>query len=108
MSNSKRVTSNLLWRLFERFFAQGVTFVVSVVLARKLDPEVYGTIALVTVFTAILEVFIPHGIESTLEDCYYADNQRTRKTQICARECRPVFLFQFYSSRKKSISEEAT
>ena len=55
------VMSNFLWRLAERFGAQGVAFVVSIVLARLLAPEAYGTIALVTVFTQILNVFIDSG-----------------------------------------------
>ena len=62
----KQVTSNLLWRVMERFAAQGVTFIVSIVLARLLEPEVYGTISLVTVFTVILEVFISSGMGTAL------------------------------------------
>ena len=56
----------MLWRFFERCGAQGVTFIVSIVLARLLDPSVYGTIALVTVFTAIMQVFIDSGMGSAL------------------------------------------
>lgn len=58
--------SNLLWRFLERSGAQGVTFIVSIVLARILGPEVYGTIALVTVFTSILQVFIDSGMGTAL------------------------------------------
>lgn len=64
--NSKSVTSNLIWRFFERCGAQGVTFLVSIVLARFLDPSVYGTVALVTVFTAILQVFVDSGMGNAL------------------------------------------
>ena len=62
----KTVFNNMLWRFFERCGAQGVTFIVSIVLARLLDPSVYGTIALVTVFTAIMLVFIDSGMGSAL------------------------------------------
>lgn len=62
----KTVFNNMLWRFFERCGAQGVTFIVSIVLARLLDPSVYGTIALVTVFTAIMQVFIDSGMGSAL------------------------------------------
>lgn len=55
-----------MWRFLERFGAQGVTFVVSIVLARLLDPEVYGIVAIVTVFTAILNVFIDSGLGNAL------------------------------------------
>lgn len=58
--------SGLMWRFLERFGAQGVTFVVSIVLARLLDPEVYGIVAIVTVFTAILNVFIDSGLGNAL------------------------------------------
>jgi len=64
--NSKSVTSNMIWRFLERCGAQGVTFLVSVVLARLLDPSVYGTVALVTVFTAILQVFVDSGMGNAL------------------------------------------
>lgn len=64
--NSKTVTTNLFWRFMERCGAQGVTFVVSIILARLLDPEVYGTIALVTVFITILQVFVDSGFGTAL------------------------------------------
>ena len=64
--NSQKVTSNLIWRFLERCGAQGVTFIVSVVLARLLDPQTYGIIALVTVFTSILQVFVDGGLGSAL------------------------------------------
>lgn len=61
-----RIVSNLIWRFAERFGAKGVEFVVSIVLARLLAPEVYGTIALVTVFTTILNVFVDSGMGNAL------------------------------------------
>ena len=66
MSNNKSVLSNFIWRFMERCGAQLVTFVVSIVLARILDPKVYGTIALVTVITTILQVFVDSGLGSAL------------------------------------------
>ena len=58
--------SNMLWRLAERLGAKGVEFIVSIVLARLLVPEVYGTIALVTVFIAIMQVFVDSGLGNAL------------------------------------------
>lgn len=66
MEKSEKVIGNFLWRLLERFGAQGVTLIVSIVLARLLNPTVYGTIALVTVFTQILHVFIDSGLGTAL------------------------------------------
>ena len=64
--NRKKVVSNFIWRFLERCGAQGVTFIVSIVLARLLNPEIYGTVALVTVFTTIMQVFVDSGMGSAL------------------------------------------
>lgn len=64
--NSKSTITNLLWRFAERCGAQAVSFLVSIVLARLLAPEAYGTIALVTVFTTILQVFVDSGLGTAL------------------------------------------
>lgn len=65
MSN-KKVIGNFLWRFAERCGAQLVTFIVSIVLARILAPEDYGQIALITVFTTIMQVFVDSGLGTAL------------------------------------------
>ena len=65
MSN-KKVIGNFLWRFAERCGAQLVTFIVSIVLARILAPEDYGQIALITVFTTIMQVFVDSGLGLSL------------------------------------------
>lgn len=64
--NNKSVFSNFIWRFAERCGAQFVTFIVSIVLARILMPEDYGTVALVTVFTTIMQVFVDSGLSTAL------------------------------------------
>ncbi len=64
--NRKTVSSNFLWRLLERFSAQGVTFIVSIILARILDPNIYGSIALITVIISFLQVFVDSGMGAAL------------------------------------------
>lgn len=66
MINKKSVASNILWRWFERFGAQIVTFIVSLILARILDPETYGVVALLTIFITILQVFVDSGLANAL------------------------------------------
>ena len=66
MADGKKVLNNFVWRLAERLGAQGVTFIVSIVLARLLDPAAYGTIALVTVFTSLMQVFVDSGLGTAL------------------------------------------
>lgn len=58
--------SNFIWRFAERCGAQLVTFIVSIVLARILAPEDYGQIALITVFTTIMQVFVDSGLGTAL------------------------------------------
>ena len=43
------VLSSLIWRFAERCGAQGISFIVTIVLARLIAPEAYGTIAIINV-----------------------------------------------------------
>lgn len=63
---TKTVLSNLIWRFAERCGAQLIQFVVSIVLARILATEAYGTIALVIVFANVLQVFVDSGLGNAL------------------------------------------
>ncbi len=65
-SDKKNISSNIMWRFMEKFSAKFVTFFVSIILARLLEPSAYGTVALITVFTTILEVFVDSGLGNAL------------------------------------------
>ena len=54
----KSVFSGLFWVYSETIAAQAVTFIVTIILARILAPNDYGTIALVTVFVNVANVFV--------------------------------------------------
>lgn len=60
------ITSNVVWKFAERFSAQIVSFIVSLVLARLLMPSDYGTVALILVFIEIANVFVSAGLGSSL------------------------------------------
>ncbi len=67
MKNIKSdVASGLVWKFSERILAQGVSFLLSLVLARLLMPEEYGTVALVLVFINLANVFITSGLGDSL------------------------------------------
>lgn len=87
MENIKNsVFSNLIWRFAERCGAQLVAFIVSIILARLLDPEAYGTIALITVFTTIFQVFVDSGFGNALiqkKDADDLDFSTVFYTNIC-------------------------
>lgn len=68
MANQRiaKVTSGLSWAFGERILAQGVTFIVSIVIARILSPEEYGLISLVLVFINLANVFVENGFGESL------------------------------------------
>lgn len=76
-NNSKNVTSGFFWTFGERISAQLVSTLVTIVLARVLEPTHYGIIAIVTVFIGICNVFVTGGMGSAIvqkkevDDCDY-------------------------------------
>ena len=64
--NKNKVLSNFIWRFAERCGAQIVQFIVSIVLARILLPETFGTVALVIVIAQIFQVFVDSGLGNAL------------------------------------------
>ena len=66
MDKKQSVITNFIWRLLERGGTYVVNFVVSVVLARLIAPSLYGSIALVTAITSILQVFVDSGMANSL------------------------------------------
>lgn len=66
MGKKNGMISGLVWSYAERFLAQGITLFVSIVLARLLTPEHYGTIAIVTVFISIGDALVVGGFGNAL------------------------------------------
>lgn len=60
------VFTGLSWKLAERIGAHLVTLLVSILLARLLTPDDFGTIALVNVFIALANVFVVSGFGNAL------------------------------------------
>ena len=52
---NKKVASGLFWKLLENGGSQAVQFVVSVILARLLSPREYTVIAIIMIFTTIVQ-----------------------------------------------------
>lgn len=66
LSMKNKVLSGLFWKIAENGGAQGVQFLISLILARVLGPEEYGTVALITIFITIANVFIQSGFQTSL------------------------------------------
>lgn len=65
-SDRNKIIGGMAWKLAERLSNQGVTFIVSIVLARLLTPAEYGVIAMMNIFIAIANVFVVAGFNSSL------------------------------------------
>jgi len=67
VNNTKgKIISSLLWKLMERGGTQGIQFIIQIVLARILTPNDYGTIALISIFILIANVFVQSGFGTAL------------------------------------------
>ncbi len=65
-NRNKSITSNVLWKFAERIIAQGVSFIVSLVLARLLMPEDYGAVSIILIFIEIANVLLTSGLSTAL------------------------------------------
>ncbi len=65
-SENKKIFSALFWKIMERFGVQGTQFVLQLVLARLLDPDHYGVLSLMVIFTTLANVFIQRGFNTAL------------------------------------------
>lgn len=67
MSSLKEKTvKGVIWSSIDRFSAQGIQFVFSILIARLLLPEDYGVIAMLNIFLAVSQTFIDSGFGSAL------------------------------------------
>ena len=61
-----KAISNTFWKLAERVFAQGISLIVSIVIARILTPSDYSVVSLVTIFFSFANVIISGGLNTAL------------------------------------------
>lgn len=67
MSEIKRkATAGFAYKFAERAGAQGINFILQLILARLLLPSDYGLVSLVTVFITICDVFVTYGFGNSL------------------------------------------
>ncbi len=71
--SKKNVAKNIGWKLSERVTAQIVTFILTIIIARILDPSDFGLLAMTTVFVVISNIFITSGLSEALIQKQNAD-----------------------------------
>lgn len=62
----KSATNGFIWKTMEQYGVLGIQFVLQLVLARILEPEVYGVVAIVLMFISFSNVFIQKGFNIAL------------------------------------------
>ncbi len=62
----QKALSATLWSAADIFLRQGLSFIVTIVLARLLAPEEFGTIALLYLFIGVASVFVDSGFGGAL------------------------------------------
>jgi len=62
----QKAAKGVLWSAIERFSAQGVQFVLGIIVARLLLPSDYGLIGMLAIFMAISQTFIDSGFGTAL------------------------------------------
>ena len=58
MNDNNKVSKNIVWSVIERLCSQGLYFIVSIILARLIAPDLYGVITIVTVFVNLCAVVV--------------------------------------------------
>jgi teichuronic acid exporter len=65
-SLTQKATRGILWSSVERFAAQGVGFLIGIILARVLAPSDYGLTGMLSIFMAIAQTVVDSGFSSAL------------------------------------------
>lgn len=61
-----KTKKGMVWNVLEKFSVQGVSFILSIVLARLLSPNDYGTIGMLSIFLSFAGVFVDSGFSRAL------------------------------------------
>ena len=64
--DKRKVISSLIYKFIERLSVKGLGLVISIVLARMLDPENFGQLAIMTVFINLSQVIVEGGFTTAL------------------------------------------
>lgn len=78
------ITKGFFWTYAERITAQFITLLVSIVLARLLEPEHYGTISIVMIFISLCNAFVTGGLGSSLVQKKNTDDLDFNTMLLCS------------------------
>ncbi|MFC6099537.1 lipopolysaccharide biosynthesis protein [Olivibacter domesticus] len=76
MSLKNKAFKGFAWNSLESLVVKGVSFIISILVARLVSPEAYGLIGMLTVFLSVSTLFIEGGFSKALvqrKDCTQTD-----------------------------------
>lgn len=91
-SNKPKVAGGLFWSYGERIMAQLVSLVVSIVLARLLEPENYGVISIVMIFITFCDAIVSGGFGNAIVQKKDADELDVN-TMLCCSVATSFLLY---------------
>lgn len=90
--NKQKVAGGLFWSYGERIMAQLVSLIVSIVLARLLDPENYGVISIVMIFITFCDAIVSGGFGNAIVQKKDADELDVN-TMLCCSVATSLLLY---------------
>ena len=100
-----KAISNTAWKFAERFCAQGVSILVSIILARILSPDDFGVVSIVTIFFSFANIFITSGLNTALiqkKDADWEDYSSVLLASITVSLI--IYIILFFSSPYIALS----
>lgn len=91
-SSKQKVAGGLFWSYGERIMAQLVSLIVSIVLARLLDPENYGIISIVMIFITFCDAIVTGGLGNAIVQKKDADELDVN-TMLCCSVATSILLY---------------
>lgn len=62
----KQFANNFIWKVLEQFGAQIITLILTILLARILDPKSFGVISLTSIFISFSDIFVQGGLNTAI------------------------------------------
>lgn len=69
----QKIAGGIFWKLMENGGAQGIQFVIAIILARLLTPAEYGVVGIIMIFIIIANVIVQNGFSTALVQKQNAD-----------------------------------
>ena len=69
-----KVMHGLFWKILENGGAQGIQFVIAIILARRLSPAEYGLVSIIMIFITIANVVVQNGFSTALVQKRHSDD----------------------------------